>query len=118
VDIVYGADVPYPQFEGQEPPQETIPPAVPFDAHAAALEREAGRLRLVLRGPARAFMGEAVAALRRAPHSRLKEAHPRCRPGPEPWRPCLWTHRSMLLGSRYGFRYNAQHLRRRCEYRG
>ncbi|HET6520626.1 MAG TPA: PQQ-dependent sugar dehydrogenase [Geminicoccaceae bacterium] len=34
---VWGDGEPYPQFEGREPPRETTPPAVPFDAHAAAL---------------------------------------------------------------------------------
>ena len=34
---VYGDDVPYPQFEGQAPPQATTPPALAFEAHVAAL---------------------------------------------------------------------------------
>jgi glucose/arabinose dehydrogenase len=34
---VYGDGVPYPQFADQTPPQPTTPPALAFEAHAAAL---------------------------------------------------------------------------------
>jgi glucose/arabinose dehydrogenase len=34
---VYGDDVPYPQFRGRPAPQPTTPPALAFEAHAAAL---------------------------------------------------------------------------------
>jgi glucose/arabinose dehydrogenase len=34
---VYGDDIPYPQFEGREPPRATTPPALAFEAHVAAL---------------------------------------------------------------------------------
>ena len=34
---VYGDDVPYPQFADQPAPQPTMPPALAFEAHAAAL---------------------------------------------------------------------------------
>jgi glucose/arabinose dehydrogenase len=34
---VYGDDIPYPQFEDQPAPQPFTPPALAFDAHAAAL---------------------------------------------------------------------------------
>lgn len=34
---VYGENVPYPQFADRQPPPETIGPAVPFEAHVAAL---------------------------------------------------------------------------------
>ena len=34
---VYGDNIPYPQFEGREPPQATTPPALAFEAHVAAL---------------------------------------------------------------------------------